>query len=80
MKVPRNELRLGDVIQCFEGAYGTGTVTQVTETEIVVTRPYIQVSDFSYTGGLIPYTGLETIRMSRDVERDPFLVYNRGSV
>lgn len=64
--IPRTEIKLGDIVQCFGGAYGTGTVTQVTPTEIVVTRPYLHVSDVEYTGGLLAYTGLEVIRYPSD--------------
>lgn len=68
LQIPRNELKLGDVIRCFDGAYGTGTVTMVTGTEVIVTRPYLHVGDVEYTGGLLTYTGLETIRYPRDAK------------
>ena len=59
--IARNELCLGDVVECFEGPYGTGTVVKITNEYVRVFRVYVHVSDFSYTGGVMHYTGSETI-------------------
>lgn len=53
------ELRLADVIELFEGPFGTGVVRQITDDEVIISRPYGVTGDFSYTGG-VPYsTGIE---------------------
>jgi hypothetical protein len=60
------DLKLADVVQLFHGPFGTATVTNVTDTEVHMERPYGMTADFSYTGGVIAYIGHETIKYSRD--------------
>lgn len=60
MNVPMKNLKLGDRVELFEGAYGTATVIQIEDDKVTFYRPYIHTSDFSYTGGVIPYIGTET--------------------
>jgi hypothetical protein len=50
-----NDLRLADVVELFEGPFGTAVVTQITAAEVVFHRPYGVTGDFSYTGG-VPYS------------------------
>lgn len=56
------ELRLADVVQLFDGPFGTGTVTQIADGQVTIMRPYGATADFSTTGGVIHYTGLETVK------------------
>lgn len=81
-------LQLGDHVNFGIDPYGWGTVTAVWDDEIQITRPYLHTSDFSSVasrpGGttgsrLIPYTGLETYRVSRSDVR-PMLVAYRTTV
>ena len=66
------ETRMGDVVLLnhtkhqpvdlkyqIPTAYHTATVIKITDTEVRVFRPYVHTSDFTYTGGIIPYTGIE---------------------
>jgi len=53
--VDLTELRLADVIEVFDGPFGTAVVTQITDTEVITHRPYGVTGDFSYTGG-VPYS------------------------
>jgi hypothetical protein len=55
IKVHLNGLRLADVVELFEGPFGTAVVTQITKDEVTLTRPYGVTGDFSYTGG-VPYS------------------------
>lgn len=54
------DIKLADVVELFEGAYGTGTVTQIKDGLVTIMRPYGATADFSCTAGVIFYTGLET--------------------
>jgi hypothetical protein len=57
--LPLAELRLGDVVELFDGAYGTATVKQITDEFVLFFRPYAATADFSTTSGVICYTGIE---------------------
>ena len=59
MMVKASELQLGDIVKVFEGAYGTATVKQIKDNLITFFRPYVHTDDFSYTGGVLCYTGVE---------------------
>jgi hypothetical protein len=57
--VTANKLSIADIVQVFDDAFGTAIVKQVTEKEISFFRPYAVNADFSYTGGVLCYTGTE---------------------
>jgi len=75
-----SELQLGDVVELFEGAYGTATVKSIRD-GVTLFRPYATTSDFSMGGTVICYTGIEEVTFpleSRD--RQEWLVYQRKEV
>jgi hypothetical protein len=74
--LPINELRLADTVQLFDGPFGTGTVTQIADSMVTIMRPYGTTADFSTTGGVIHYTGLETCKYWLDSSTQ-LLVYSR---
>jgi hypothetical protein len=49
------ELKLADVVELFEGPFGTGVVKQITADTVIIQRPYGVTGDWSYTGG-VPYS------------------------
>ena len=55
------DLRLGDVVNTAVTAepYNDATVKNIDGDKITVVRPYIHTSDFTYTGGVLPYIGYE---------------------
>lgn len=55
VQVDLTELRLADVVELFEGPFGTAVVTQITADEVILHRPFGVTGDFSYTGG-VPYS------------------------
>lgn len=62
-----NELCLGDVVDTMEGnPYSCATVCQVTENEVEFFRPYTHHADFSYTGGVICYVGINQFKVPRN--------------
>jgi hypothetical protein len=63
------DLKLADVVQLSEGAYMCATVSMVTEDSVTLIRPYMHSADFSYTGGVITYTGHETVTLYRGSDR-----------
>ena len=65
--ITANEMKLGDVVTMKLGdegdnsimPFGHATVINITAEKVTLFRPYVSTSDFSYTGGLIPYIGIE---------------------
>jgi hypothetical protein len=57
-----SELALGDVVRRIgydKAPWNTAVVVNVKGREVTMFRPYVVTSDFSYTGGIIPYIGTE---------------------
>lgn len=79
LKLKAADLRIGDVVKVFDGAYGTATVTNIDkEGEIHLFRPYVTHSEFTTPNGVIPYIGIE--QFSRPItDSGTFEVYRRWS-
>lgn len=61
---PITDLKTGDVVQLFEGAFGTAIVQQATDTEIVFWRPYGTTSGFTMSNNrTICYIGTELVHV-----------------
>ncbi len=56
-----SELRLGDAVQLFEGAFVYAVVTQIKDGNVRLFRPYAMTSDFSTTAGVVPYVSFEPV-------------------
>lgn len=63
------DMQLGDVIRPFDsgnpGPWTSAIVKRITDDSIVLFRPYGVSADFSYTGGVICYTGIEEYTIAR---------------
>lgn len=60
MKIKAKDLKLADTIIIGTGiTWSNAIVKQVTDKDIVLFRPYGTTVDFSYTGGVICYIGVE---------------------
>lgn len=71
------QLQKADVLELFEGPFGTGVVRQITDDEVIIMRPYGVTGDFSYTGG-VPYSvGNEECRYLLTDGRSTFKVWQR---
>lgn len=57
-----SELKLADVVELFEGPFGTGVVRQITKEQVIISRPYGVTGDFSYSGGVSFSVGVEECR------------------
>lgn len=65
------DMRLADTVAYSPfGAWNRAIVKQITPTDVVLFRPYGTTADFSYTGGVICYVGIEqyTIPLSGDAQ------------
>lgn len=60
------DLQLGDVVQLYEGPWGTATVRQIKDGVVHIERIYGCSENFSYTGGVIVYMGREEVRYEQD--------------
>jgi len=72
-----SEFRLGDVVQLFDGPYGTATVRQIENDVVTFFRPYVQSEDWSYTGGVICTIGIEQFE---SFGSGTYKVWHRGNV
>jgi hypothetical protein len=57
------ELRLGDVVELFDGPFSTAIVRQIEDGKVTFFRPYGTHSDTVYSNGVIPYTGTENFHV-----------------
>lgn len=55
------DLKLADVVELFEGPFGTGVVRQIRDDVVTISRPHGVTADFSYTGGVLYSTGVEEV-------------------
>jgi hypothetical protein len=65
--IPANELKLADTV-ILDGLapWRSAIVKKITESEVHLFRPYGTTADFSYTGGVICYVGIEEFSIPRD--------------
>ena len=56
-----NELRLGDIVNCFDGEFSTAIVKQITENSVTFYRPYATTANnVVYAGNrMICLVGIE---------------------
>lgn len=71
------DLKLADVVQLYEGPFGTATVTQIKDDVVHMERPYGATEDFSCTSGVITYIGHEDVRYERSHAKHTFRVWSR---
>jgi len=68
--IPASQLRLADIVllklQDGISPYSFATVKQVKDGWVTLFRPYTHTDDFSYTGGVICYVGVETFEIPAD--------------
>ncbi len=72
------DLRLGDAVRLSLQKFSDATVYRINEEKkcVDVWRPYVHTSEFSYTGGVVPYIGIEDFSIS--FEQKVFLVERGG--
>lgn len=63
-KFAGRSLRLGDIVRLSDSPYGFATVKKVGDFEITFFRPYVTTADFSYSGGVMCYIGIEEFKAS----------------
>ena len=71
IKLKPAELVLGDRVNLLPGEdYGWATVVNITADTVELVRPYVHIGDFTYTGGVLHYIGVETVRLWTGSDRD----------
>lgn len=71
-----NELQLGDVVALYpEMAFSTAIVSNIKDGYVTLFRPYGTSADFSYSGGVIPYIGIEEYKLQ--INDNPITLYER---
>lgn len=71
LKIKPRDMKLADTVRYNPfGKWSNAIVKQITATDVVLFRPYGTTADFSYTGGVICYVGIEeyTVPLSSDME------------
>lgn len=65
--IATNALQLADIIRLSPEPepFADAIVNMITVDEVHCIRPYMHHADFSYTGGVICYTGHDTFKLSR---------------
>ena len=71
-----SDLKLADIVELFEGPFGTGVVRHITKDEVIISRPYGVSGDFSYTGGVPFSVGVEECKYFLS-SHHTFTVYQR---
>jgi hypothetical protein len=74
-RIPCKDLMLGDIVQVFEGEWGTAIIKQIKDDCITFYRPYATHDGVSYTGGVICLMGLEVF--SCPINDTSYYVYRR---
>ena len=75
-----SELQLGDVVRPYENgfaSYSTQTVKKITDVQAIMFRPYTHTGDFSYTGGVICYVGIEEYGVDLDHDGHRWVLLER---
>lgn len=78
VEVKARHLMVGDVLNLFDGRFGTGVVESIEDGIITIVRPYILVDDDTKTDErCTPLIGLERFTVYQDSNRSYFLVEPR---
>ena len=73
-----NQLQLADrVLDSNHHEIGVLTVSQIEKGDIHFHRPYTHTADFSYTGGVICYVGIETFQHEVNDSRHTYQLISR---
>ena len=64
-QIPQKNLVLGDVVRLGDFPFADGIVQRVEEHVVTIFRPYAMCENFSCTSGVICYTGIEQVPLSR---------------
>lgn len=70
-KVKVRDMKLADTVRYTSFCeWNVAIVKQITATDVVLFRPYGTCADFSYTGGVICYVGIEEYTVPLSSEYD----------
>lgn len=78
MRVTAEHLQLADVLKLGDYPFSYAVVKRITEDEVICFRPYATTADFSYTGGVIPYIGIEEVSLYKHDGREVEVIERKG--
>ena len=76
------DMQLGDIVQLNgvdQWEYSTCTVKQIKDGYVTLFRPFVHTNNFSYTGGVICYIGIEESKISVDSHHE-YLLFRRVKI
>ena len=80
MRIKPKDMQLGDRVRMIwekqSPPFMDSVVKQITDLNVTLFRPYVHTADFSYTGGVICYIGIDTWNIARDSSTE-FLLLER---
>ena len=71
------EMTLGDIVSIDNDTYSHAIVKQITNEWVTLFRPYVHTADFSYTGGVMCYVGIEEYKVHIDSTM-PYRLIKKG--
>lgn len=78
-----SELRLGDTVQLMSDdgptmrSFGCSIVKQVEDDSVTLFRPYGATANFSYTGGVICYVGIDTHKVYKTPDVQMYMLLDK---
>jgi hypothetical protein len=80
-KIKARDMKLADYVSLHAtGLFDTAIVSNITESDVHLFRPYGTNADFSYTGGVICYVGIEQYSIPRDSQVEYVLLRRTGEL
>lgn len=74
MRITHREVQVGDIVRCFDGAFGDAKVTRVSDEHVTLFRPWMAAGDGGY-----PQIGVEVFEVYRDSDKT-FELMRRESI
>jgi len=74
--ITAKQMQLGDTVQLASGAvpFCACTVKQIRDGFVTLFRPYVHTADFSYTGGVMCYVGVEEYTLPIEYSQEYYLL------
>lgn len=69
-KTKIKNLKLADQVRLGDYPFADAVVRQIKDGKITLFRPYATTADFSYTGGVIPFIGIEEVILFQEDDRE----------
>jgi len=77
VKITPAQMELGDRVRTVwdqNPPFSDQVVKQIKDNNVTLFRPYVATADFSYTGGVICYVGIDEWNIARDSKTEFYLL------